>query len=118
MFIVGENGMVQVAWQVLLGAAAVLAIVVFVFGALMARKFGTNWLAMITWMVGPDELKALAYLAWDAGIVPATWKRIRFKDDSTVFVEWVVKKAEELGVWKTLLDVRAAKMGVGIRRPR
>lgn len=85
---------VTVPWVIML----ITYFLLFVFGALVANRFGVRWLLAIRFIFGPDTLAAMAKAMWEYNMVPAEWKRLRFGNDEDAFVRWVIDKSNEL--WK------------------
>ena len=79
-------------WYWLLGCFVVGLLI----GAVLVRKFGTDWLSMLAWLVGKDEIAAIARIVWDAGLIPTIWKQARFQNDVEKFVVWVMAQWELL----------------------
>ena len=78
-------------------------------GAVIVRKFGTDWLAILAWLVGKDEIAAIARIVWDAGLIPVMWKQMRFQNDVEKFVVWVLVQWELLDQTKEARIVSAAR---------
>jgi hypothetical protein len=98
----------SVAWWYI----PITAILCFFLGVLITRRFGTNWLAVLSWLVGDPELEVIARIAWNADVVPATLKRVLFKNDEDYFVKWVLAKVHGLNPQTTTdLNNEALKVG-------
>lgn len=97
---------IAVPWVILV----IVAALIFVAGAMFAKRFGTEWLAALRYLLSEDELKALARLMWQAGLVPTVWRKVRFSDNEDLFVEWVITVTR--GLW----DERAALQRTAIKR--
>lgn len=65
-------------------------------GGFLVKKFGTDWLAMLSWMVGDEELTFIAKIVWDAGLIPPVIKTVMFQNDVEKFTKWVLDRAHSL----------------------
>lgn len=99
---------ITVSWLL----AVVFLVAAFVGGALFARKFGTNWLAAMRFVLGEEEIATLAILMWEAGLVPKALMRIRFKDDSALFVAWLIKTVRNTWDEQSALYRASQKRGI------
>jgi hypothetical protein len=98
-------------WYYILGALVVGLLV----GAAIAKRFGTDWLAILAWAVGDGELEAFARIAWEAGIVPELWRKTRFHDNVDEFAKWVIEQAHKLNPDKVIAMTHAANKN-GVQR--
>lgn len=81
-------------WQ-LIAMGVLCALAGAILGGMVTQRFGDNWLAMVLWLVGDEEVELVARLLWralldESALATKIWR------SENAFVAWVLSKAHAL----------------------